>query len=117
MRAGLSRPLPMEADLTEIGRRIAILAGTGAFTICVLIGIFTNGDLVMVFIYGLVAALIFGIGGLLIGNLTESYIVRAARREVTRRAIEHQLAKELSEQNKSEGKGVEAEEPGEEVEE
>lgn len=87
-----------ETRLTEIGRRIAILTGTGAFTVSVLIGIFTDGDLVMVSIYGLVAALIFGVGGLLIGNLTENYIVRAAKREVTRRAIEKQLAKELSEQ-------------------
>ena len=84
--------------MTEIGRRIAILAGTGAFTISVLIGIFADGDLVMVLIYGLVAGLIFGIGGLLIGNLTESYIVQAAKREVTRSAIERQLAEELKQQ-------------------
>jgi len=101
--------------LTEIGRRIAILAGTGAFTVSVLIGIFTDGDLVMVSIYGLIAALIFGIGGLLIGNMTENYIVQAAKREVTRRAIERQIAQELSGQNES-GEGSAAdEEPGEET--
>ena len=104
-----------EARLTEIGRRIAILAGTGAFTVSVLIGIFTDGDLVMVSIYGLIAALIFGIGGLLIGNMTENYIVQAAKREVTRRAIERQIAQELSGQNES-GEGSAAdEEPGEET--
>ena len=81
--------------MTEIGRRAAILAGTGAFAISALIGIFTNGDLIMVSILGLVAGIIFGLGGLLVGNLIDSYIVQAAKREVARRVIERQLAAEL----------------------
>ena len=88
----------LEIRLTEIGRRTAILVGTGAFAISVLIGVFSDGDLVMVSLKGLAACLIFGTGGLLIGNLVEAYIVQAARREVARRAVEKQLAAELAAQ-------------------
>ena len=86
-----------EAGVTEIGRRTAMLVGTGALAISVLVGLCYGGDLVIVCINGLAAGLFFGLGGLLIGNLIESYVFRAARRELERQALMRELQRELKE--------------------
>ncbi len=82
--------------MTEIGRRTAILVGTGAFAISVLAGVLYGGDLMMASIKGLAAGVVFGAGGLLIGNLIEGYILQAARREAAQRALERELAREMA---------------------
>jgi hypothetical protein len=81
--------------LSEIGRRVAIIFGGSAFTISVLIGVISNGDLMYTCVLGLLAGIFFGTGGLLIGNLAEKYVYQAAQREVTRRAMEQKIAQEL----------------------
>ena len=81
--------------MTEIGRRTAILSGTIAFAMSVLVGIF-YGDLVKVCLLALAAGLIFGTGGMLIGNLIDGYIIAAAKRELARQALEKELRMELA---------------------
>jgi len=81
--------------LTEIGRRSAILIGTLAFAISAVIGILHDGDMVLVMIRSVGAALIFGAGGLLIGNMTEGYVFNAARRELARQAMEREIRAEM----------------------
>lgn len=88
--------------MTEIGRRTAMLVGTGALAICVLVGLYYGGDIVTVCINGLAAGMVFGLGGLLIGNLIESYVYRAARRELERQALMRELQKELRESEQKE---------------
>jgi hypothetical protein len=80
--------------VTEIGRRTGLFTGVTAFTISALWGIFT-GDMFMSLLYSLVAGIIFGMGGMLIGNLFESYTFRAAKRELTRQAIERELNEQM----------------------
>ncbi len=80
--------------MTEIGRRTGLFTGVTAFTISALWGIFT-GDMFMSLLYSLVAGIIFGMGGMLIGNLFESYTYRAAKRELTRHAIERELEAQM----------------------
>jgi len=81
--------------VTEIGRRTALIAGTTAFALSTLAGIFTGGDLLMSTVIGLAAGLIFGAGGLLIGNLIENYTYRAAKRELARQTLERELEAEI----------------------
>ncbi len=81
--------------MTEIGRRLAILTGTLALVISVLFGVYYGGQLILVCLRGLLAGIIFGTGGMLIGNLIEGYVKRAAKREVVRRALEKEVAEEI----------------------
>ncbi len=81
--------------MSEIGRRVAIIFGGSAFTISVLVGVISNGDLMYTCVLGLLAGIFFGTGGLLIGNLAEKYVYQAAQRELTRRAMEQKIAQDL----------------------
>lgn len=103
--------------MTEIGRRTAILVGTGAFAISVLLGIFYGGDLVMVSIRGLAAGLLFGAGGLLVGNLADGYVNEAAKREFARRTLERELRRELQREMKKKAEEEVEEEESAAVEE
>ncbi len=82
--------------MTEFGRRGAILAGATAMLVVVLIAFFTRGNLVSGVIQGLAAALLFGAGGLLIGNLMHGYVISAAQREATRITMQREIAEELA---------------------
>jgi hypothetical protein len=82
--------------LTEIGRRGAILAGTLAFAVTMLVGIIADGDLMMASLLALCAGLIFGTGGLLVGNLLESYTTAFSKREYMQRMLERKFARELA---------------------
>lgn len=81
-------------NLTELGRRGAILIGTMVFAIIVVSGTWNNGDPIKVVIQGLLAGIVFGLGGLIIGNLLNTYLFNAARRQ----AIRHQMEQEIREQ-------------------
>jgi hypothetical protein len=91
----------LEACVTEIGRRTALIAGVTAFAISTLAGVFTGGDMFMSAMIGMAAGLIFGGGGLLIGNLIENYTFRAAKRELARQALERELEAEIRAQAKA----------------
>jgi hypothetical protein len=80
-------------------------------TINVLVGLFSRGDIMRVALMGLLGGIIFGIGGLLVGNLLNGYIINAAKREITRRAVERELAEELAER-RSGGEGPSSEGTG-----
>lgn len=86
----------MENVLTEIGRRLAIFAGTTALTLHVLVGLISNGDIVDVLVRGIIAGIIFGLSGLVVGNLIQGYILNAAKREMTRKALEKELRKKMA---------------------
>lgn len=96
--------------MTEIGRRVALIFGGAAFTLSVLIGIISGSDLMWTVILGLVAGIVFGAGGLMVGNLAERYVYQAAQREIGRRAMERQIARELIGENESEETEEESEE-------
>jgi hypothetical protein len=97
--------------VTEFGRRAALMAGSLAFAISFLVGFFADGDLVAVSLRSFAALVIFGIGGMLIGNLAEGYTVQALRREAMRR----QVAREIEREMKAEMSMEEAVEEVEEV--
>lgn len=78
--------------MTEIGRRTGIFAGAAAFTLCLLVGLFTNSDLLMSTVFAVIGGLIFGTAGLLIGNLFDGYIAQAFRRELAKQLIEKDIA-------------------------
>lgn len=46
-------------------------------------------------VVGLITGVIFGAGGLLVGNLAERYVYQAAQREIARRTMERKIAEEL----------------------
>jgi hypothetical protein len=96
--------------VTEIGRRTGLLSGVTAFTVSALIGIFTGGDLFMSLLYSLIAGLIFGVGGVMIGNLFEDYTFRAARRQLARQALERELDNELRSVHEDEDSSQDTEE-------
>ncbi|HDS29723.1 MAG TPA: hypothetical protein ENN67_01630 [Firmicutes bacterium] len=84
--------------LTEFGRRAAILTGTLAMGIMVINGVLQNSNLLVVILQGVAAALFFGFGGLVVGNMLQSYVLNAARREAARIAIQKELEKEMKKQ-------------------
>lgn len=77
--------------MTEFGRRGALAAGAAALAATVVFGILMDGDPVYVVLQGVLAAVIFGAGGLLIGNLLQGYILAAARREVVDAAVRKKM--------------------------
>lgn len=82
--------------MTEIGRKVGIVTAATSFMLVILAGIFSNGDILWTCFIGLITGLVFGGGGLMIGNLTEKYIQQAAQRELARRAMERKIAEELA---------------------
>jgi hypothetical protein len=91
---------------------MAILTGTAAMAIVVVIGVLQNARLEIVVIQGLAAAIAFGAGGLIIGNLLQTYVFSAAQREAARLAIRKEIEKEMARQARE----SEAEEEEESVE-
>lgn len=77
--------------MTEIGRRTGIFAGATALILCLLVGLFTNSDLLMSTVFAVIGGLIFGTAGLLIGNLFDGYIAQAFRRELSKQLIERDV--------------------------
>lgn len=90
--------------MTEIGRRTGILIGTTAMTATVLVGLLYNGDLAMIGIYGLIAGIMFGIAGLLIGNLIHSYFVSALIKEAELKNASKSEENQKDENSKQESK-------------
>ena len=72
--------------------------------ITALVGLFYSDDVVRVVLYGVIAALTFGIGGLLIGNLFHGYVMAAAKREAIDRAVVRKMQWEAAKKSRP-GKG------------
>lgn len=83
-------------NLTEIGRKIGIISAASSFMLVILAGVFSNSDILWTCIMGVIGGLVFGGGGLMIGNLTEKYVRQAAQRELARRAMERKIMEELA---------------------
>jgi len=77
--------------VTEIGRRIGILAGAASFAICILVGVISNSDLLMTTVYAIIGGLGFGMGGYIIGTMIDGYVAKAFRRQLAKRIIEKDL--------------------------
>ncbi|MFH1675728.1 MAG: hypothetical protein ABIC40_01800 [bacterium] len=86
--------------MTEIGRRTAIITATAAFAIHIVVGAIGGGDIVDVVVKGLLAGIIFGLCGLLVGNLFQTYVFNAANREITIRALERELRAKMRQQER-----------------
>ena len=86
--------------MTEIGRRTAIITATAAFTVHIVVGAIGGGDIVDVVVKGLLAGIIFGLGGLLVGNLFHTYVLNAANREITIKALERELRAKMRQQER-----------------
>ena len=65
-------------------------------TITVMVGIFSNGEMARVAIYGLAGGILFGAGGFVIGNLVQSYVLASAMKEAERKALEKELAGKMA---------------------
>jgi hypothetical protein len=83
-------------QLSEFGRRGALLAGSVALSLTVIIGILAGGDLVKTVINGAIAAFIFGLAGFLIGNLFNGYVMGAANREAINLAVQREMQKKAA---------------------
>jgi hypothetical protein len=66
--------------------------------ITILVGVLSHGNIAYVSIYGLGGGLLFGAGGVVIGNLIHGYVIASAMKEAERLAIERELAKKMAEQ-------------------
>jgi len=86
--------------MTEIGRRTAIITASAAFTIHIVVGAIGGGDIVDVVVKALLAGIIFGLGGLLLGNLFHTYVLNAANREATIRTLEKELRAKMRQQER-----------------
>lgn len=82
--------------MTEIGRKVGIISAASSLMFVILAGVFSNSDILWTCVMGVIGGLVFGGGGLMVGNLTEKYIRLAAQRELARRAMERKIAEELA---------------------
>jgi len=75
---------------------MGILLGSIAMAVTVLVGVLNQGNVALISVYGVAAGLLFGIGGVLIGNLIHGYVIEAAIQEAEEGMMERELTRTAS---------------------